>query len=132
MTNPFARKPNIPKPNTPPQPQRPNISLGAQNLLILGGGAVFITLLTTTISLKIYHDSGDIYLDRSRPGFLPKEEENEKDKDKANFSFSDSGEITREVLEEYLVNLRSELDRLNDFGSEPYDATPLSNQSLGI
>lgn len=105
---------------------------GAKNLLILGSASVAIAVLTTTVSLKIYHDSGDIYLDRSRPGFLPEEAENEHDKDDTVYTFPDAGKITSEVLEEYLQNLRIELDRLNDYSSEPYASTPLSDSSLGI
>lgn len=127
MISPFAKK-TTPK----PAPKPSKLSSGAKNLLILGLSATLITVLTVTVSLKLYHDSGDIYLDRSRPGFLPKEEETVKDKDDTDFFFSDSGEVTQEILEEYLQNFRRELNRLNDYGSAPYDATPLSNQSLGI
>ncbi len=48
---------------------------GAINLIIMGLLAVLIAVSTTGISLAIYHNSGDIYLDRSRPGYLPDEEE---------------------------------------------------------
>ena len=48
---------------------------GGKNLVLLGVLAVLIATVTTCISLAIYHNSGDIYLDRSRPGFLPDEEE---------------------------------------------------------
>ena len=109
----------------------PKLSPGARNLLILGASATLITLLTVSISLKVYHDSGDIYLDRSRPGFLPEEKEVEENQDKV-FSFSDSGKITKNTLEEYLQNFRHELNRLNDYSSDPYSAIPLSNESLGI
>ena len=44
---------------------------GARNLLILGCSAIAITAITTGLSLFIYRQTGDIYLDRSRPGFLP-------------------------------------------------------------
>ena len=47
--------------------------LGGRNLLILGIISVLIAVTTTGVSLAIYHYSGDIYLDRSRPGFLPDE-----------------------------------------------------------
>ena len=46
-----------------------------KNLLVLGIIAVGIALATTVVSLVVYHNSGDIYLDRSRPGFLPSEDE---------------------------------------------------------
>ena len=43
---------------------------GARNLLILGCGAIAITAITTSLSLFIYRQTGDIYLDRSRPGYV--------------------------------------------------------------
>ena len=61
---------------------------GGRNLVILGVLAIVVALLTTTISLIIYHNSGDIYLDRSRPGFLPDEEETKNDEpDEKDYSF---------------------------------------------
>ena len=105
---------------------------GGRNLFLLGLGAILITLITTFVSLKIYHDSGDIYLDRSRPGFLPEKEEVESDKDPADFKFSESGSITDEVLDEYLKNLKQEINRLNDFSDEPFGSAPLSDETLGF
>ena len=46
-----------------------------RNLIILGLLSVIIATVTTGVSLAVYHNSGDIYLDRSRPGFLPDEDE---------------------------------------------------------
>ncbi|MBQ7802615.1 hypothetical protein IJ380_02030 [Candidatus Saccharibacteria bacterium] len=112
--------------------EREKLSKGGRNLLILGFGSAFITLLFTFITLKVYHNSGDIYLDRSRPGFLPEKEEVEEDKDDADFSFPDSGKLTKESLGEYLENLKKELDRLNDFSSDPFGPNPLSDETLGI
>ncbi|MBR3594729.1 hypothetical protein IKL45_00620 [Candidatus Saccharibacteria bacterium] len=105
---------------------------GGRNLVLLGIGAILITFITTFVSLKIYHDSGDIYLDRSRPGFLPEKEEAESDKESADFKFPDSGDITNEVLDEYLNNLKQEIDRLNDFSDDPFGSAPLSNENLGF
>ncbi|MBQ6130470.1 hypothetical protein IJI72_02150 [Candidatus Saccharibacteria bacterium] len=110
----------------------PRLNPNTRNLLLLGLGACLITVLTTAVSLKVYHDSGDIYLDRSRPGFLPETEEAEAEKDDSDYAFSDSGVITQEVLDEYLSNLKAELNRLNDFSSDPFGEKLLSNDSLGI
>ena len=104
----------------------------SKNLLLLGLGATLITVIMTSISLKIYHDSGDIYLDRSRPGFLPETEEVEEEKDDIDYVFPDSGSIDAEVLEEYLDNIKTELDRLNDFSSDPFSEELLSDKSLGL
>lgn len=112
--------------------QKPKFPSGSRNLVLLGLGAILITLITTFISLKIYHDSGDIYLDRSRPGFLPEKDEAEKEKDPADFKFSDSGIITPAVLDEYLENLKTEINRLNDFSDDPFSPAPLSDETLGF
>ena len=47
---------------------------GSRNLVILGSVACLIAAVTTSIELVIYRNSGDIYLDRSRPGFLTDED----------------------------------------------------------
>lgn len=105
---------------------------GGRNLVILGVSSIVITILSTTVSLAIYRLSGDIYLDRSRPGYLPDEEEvKEEPTEPLNFSFSDSGPIDRESLEEYLTELQKALDRLDSF-ADPFAPAPLSDGSLGI
>ena len=42
---------------------------GGRNLVLLGVGAITIALITTSISLYFY-SKGDIYIDRSRPGYI--------------------------------------------------------------
>lgn len=107
-------------------------SRGGRNLIILGVGAILITAATTITSLTLYRVSGDIYLDRSRPGYLPDEDEVvENTEASTNYAFSDSGALTDNDLAEYLDELKKVDDRLNDF-SDPYSPTPLSDESLGI
>ena len=112
--------------------EAPKKTNGGRNLLILGVSAVLVTFITTFIALKLYHDSGDIYLDRSRPGFLPEKEETEGDDNPADYTFPETGKLTKEALEEYLTNLKVEINRLNDFSSEPFSPTPLSDETLGL
>lgn len=105
---------------------------GKRNLIILGVGAILITATTTGLSLWIYRTSGDIYLDRSRPGFLPDEDEAKEELPQStNFTFSDTGELNQEELEKYLQELKKLNERI-DAIAEPYSDAPLSNQSLGI
>ena len=101
------------------------------NLILLGVIAVGIAVLTTGISVLVYHKSGDIYLDRSRPGFLPDEEEIKNEPEQEDYKFSDSGEITKEVLDEYLKHYMEELNGLDEY-TEPFSDKPLSDESLGI
>lgn len=116
------------KPTTPPtEAPKPN-----RNLLLLGIISIGIATLTTAVSIFIYHKTGDIYLDRSRPGFLPDEDETKADQEKAkDFNFSSSGSIDPEILQEYLDNYQSQLDALDKL-EKPFSSTPLSDASLGI
>ncbi len=105
---------------------------GGRNLAILGVGSILLAIITTSVSLAMYRISGDIYLDRSRPGYLPDEEEVEKDTNiTTNFTFSDSGTLTAEDLDEYLNALHTLDSRLKNF-DDPYSPVPLSDESLGI
>lgn len=106
---------------------------GGRNIVILGVLSVAISVVLASVSLILYHNSGDVYLDRSRPGFLPDEEEIEDDSkiEKTDFEFSDSGNITGETLDEYLENLLKEIEQLNRF-EKPFDAKALTDETLGI
>ncbi|MBO7561110.1 hypothetical protein J6T21_03745 [Candidatus Saccharibacteria bacterium] len=115
------------------QNNRPPMDKGARNIIILGIVATVITIILTVISMMIYHNSGDIYLDRSRPGYLPDEEEieeNEKEPEDK-YVFSDSGAITDEVIDEFLENLNKNIEGLEKF-IEPFAPQSLSDISLGI
>lgn len=102
----------------------------SRNLLVLGIMSVGIALMTTVVSLVVYHNSGDIYLDRSRPGFLPDENETQ-DLPEQDYSFSSSGALTESDLDEYIKNFQGVIDYIDDLES-PFSETPLSDTSLGI
>lgn len=105
---------------------------GRRNLTILGVLAILITIATTSVSLAIYRLSGDIYLDRSRPGYLPDEDEAaEGPATNDSYNFPDFGELTGAELDKYLEELKAVNQRLDNF-AEPYTPGPLSNESLGI
>ena len=109
------------------------LSKGGRNLIVMAVASIVITLSLTTVSLAIYHYSGDIYLDRSRPGYLPDTEEveiEEKDEE-GDYKFEKSGVITKEVLEEYLQKLQIEVDALNTY-QDPFDDTALSDGQFGL
>lgn len=104
---------------------------GGRNLVLLGVFATLIAIVTTGVSLVIYHNSGDIYLDRSRPGFLPDEEEAEEEKIEEDYVFSRSGKITAEVLDELLKNLDLEVQTIDSYNDQFNEGT-LSDDRLGI
>lgn len=107
---------------------------GGRNLVILGVVSVLIALATTSVSLAIYHKSGDIYLDRSRPGFLPDEEEiedeNEKEEEKE-YDFARDGKLTKEDMEEFIKNLKEEIKAIDEY-KKPFSEEVLSDGRLGI
>lgn len=112
--------------------KRPRLTRGGRNLVLLGTGAMLIAVVLTTISMMIYHNSGDIYLDRSRPGFLPDEEELELEEiEVKDFDFSRTGKISAEVLDEYLENLEAEVKIINSF-EDPFNPESLADERLGI
>ena len=105
---------------------------GGRNLIILGIGSILIAFVMTSISLAIYHNSGDIYLDRSRPGFLPDEEELEQGEEvEEEYEFDKTGKLSEEVLEEYLEHLDEEIKTIDSF-KNPFNTELLSDEYLGI
>jgi hypothetical protein len=106
---------------------------GGRNLVILGVASTLIALLTTGASLAIYHNSGDIYLDRSRPGYLPDESEIEEEgeKEEEEYNFEKSGKLTIGVIEEYLEKLQVEVKAIDAY-DKPFDEDVLSDERLGI
>ena len=107
------------------------MSRGGKNLLILGLAAIVIAILTSSISLIVYHQSGDIYLDRSRPGFLPEESEIEETKKTTNYEFPENVNLTEKVIDNFLENYQTQIDYINSF-SKPYNPNILSDESLGF
>ena len=105
---------------------------GGRNLVILGVVSTVIAMVTTCLSLLIYHNSGDIYLDRSRPGFLPDEEEiKESEIEEEDYSFEKSGKLTAEILVEYLEKLNVEVKAIDSYG-KPFSEDALSDENLGM
>ena len=114
------------------QAPKKKLNRGGRNLISLGVAAVLIAAITSGVSLVIYHNSGDIYLDRSRPGFLPDEEEIEEEtEDEEEYSFSKTGPIDLTVLEEYLNELQVEVEAVDAY-EKPFEEKILSDESFGI
>lgn len=121
-------------PSRPPSRLRNHrkLSRGAKNLIILGIGAVLTSIATTSVSLIIYHNSGDIYLDRSRPGYLPDEAEiDQKADEPSQYEIDKSGKIDSTTIDEYLEHFNTEIKAIDAY-SAPFGAEALSNERLGI
>ena len=106
---------------------------GGINLIILGIISIVIAGATTGISMLIYHNSGDIYLDRSRPGFLPDEEEalEEAENEEDDYDFQKTGPVDLNVIDEYLKKIQEEIDGINA-EEKPFDEKVLSDEEFGI
>lgn len=103
---------------------------GRRNLIILGAGSILIAAITTITSLQIYRATGDIYLDRSRPGYIFEDEKHNEEDDQKE-SFSNEGEINVEVIDEYLNELDTVIERIDD-SADDFSPEPLSDDSLNI
>lgn len=117
-----------------PKAPREKMQKGARNLVILGVLSTAIALATTGVALAIYHNSGDIYLDRSRPGFLPDEEEIEQveqEPQQQEYELDKNAQVTSEAIDEYLQKLQAEIDAINAY-EKPFSSEILSDERLGI
>ncbi|MBQ9019997.1 hypothetical protein IJ096_01605 [Candidatus Saccharibacteria bacterium] len=127
-----SKKPTPPALSKQPSKKPADPPKETPNLIILGIGATLLALITTSVSLYVYHASGDIYLDRSRPGFLPDEAEAEElESQTDNYRFQDTGPTDQKTLEEYLNRIKDYQKDLSDL-PDPYPASSLSDRSLGI
>lgn len=113
--------------------EEPKANNGWRNLVLMALGAILISVVLTVISVAIYHYSGDIYLDRSRPGYLPDTEEVETEEvvEEGTYSFGKTGAVTREVLDEYLEKIQVELEALDEY-VEPFGDEALSDGHFGL
>lgn len=105
-------------------------SHGGRNLIIMGIISITVAVITTSVSLYLYRVTGDIYLDRSRPGFISEGEEHNKEDDRGE-DFSSEGAMTAGAFDKYLEQLDTVTERI-DGSAESFSAEPLSDDSLGI
>lgn len=103
---------------------------GYRNLLFLGAGTLAIAITTSGIALTIYHHTGDIYLDRSRPGFLPEKSER-PDHPSSDYKMTDSTPLTPENLQTFLTEYQQELKKLENL-NPTFSPDPLSSSSLAL
>ena len=112
--------------------EKKKMTHGGRNLVMLGIASTLIALITTGVSLLVYHNSGDIYLDRSRPGYLPDEEEIEEEGEKEEeYIFEKTGKLTAATIEEYLEKMQVEVQAIDAY-EKPFDENVLSDDRLGI
>ena len=106
---------------------------GRTNLVILGIGAIVAAILTSAISLYLYHNSGDIYLDCSLPeADCPSARSDSEENNRDNiYIFPETGNIDERVLDEYLKEFEKTVNKIKKY-DEPFAGNALSDESLGI
>jgi len=115
-----------------PQPEPTPTKSGSRRLAILGIGAVLIALISSGISLVIYTASGDIYLDRSRPGFISDTEKpNPQKPANPTPTFPADGPINQAALDAYLKNLDLLIGEITA-EHDAFSADSLSDEALNI
>ena len=128
MNNDEEKFPTVTELNEQPAPSKK--VHGGRNLIILGFGAAVIAFISTAASLFIYHETGDVYLDRSRPGYIFEDEKHNADDDKKE-QFPNDGPVTAETLDHYLRELDDAAGRIEEL-SDDFSSEPLSDESLDI
>ena len=103
---------------------------GGRNLILLGLISIIIAVTTTAVILFIYRATGDIYLDRSRPGFIA-EGEQHNEEDDSHEVFPNEGPMNQEAFDKNLEELDLLTERI-DGSSDSFAGEPLSDDSLGI
>ena len=103
---------------------------GGRNLIILGLSSIAIAVITTIVSLQIYRATGDIYLDRSRPGYIFEDEKHNEEDDQKEV-FSSEGEVNAAAIDEYLGELDKIIERIDE-SADDFSLEPLSDDSLSI
>ena len=121
-------KPTVTELNEQPASAKKNH--GGRNLILLGLGAAVIAFVSTATSLFIYRKTGDIYLDRSRPGYIFEDEKHNPDDDKVE-DFPNDGPVTAETLDDYLRELDDAIGHIENL-SDDFSSEPLSDESLVI
>ena len=115
-------KPTVTELNEQPAPAKK--IHGGRNLILLGLGAAVIAFIST------YRKTGDIYLDRSRPGYIFEDEKHNPDDDKVE-DFPNDGPVTAETLDGYLRELDDANGHIENL-SDDFSSEPLSDESLLI
>jgi len=115
-----------------PPPAKAPQNYGRYRLVILGVAAILIAFITSSISLYIYTSSGDIYLDRSRPGFISDIDPPTSDGGSSQTTtFPPDGAITENALNSYLQKLDVVI---KDITADPnaFSSDALSDETLNI
>jgi hypothetical protein len=103
---------------------------GKRNLVILAIGTAIIAVSSTAASLQLYRSSGDIYLDRSRPGYISENEKHNEEDDQKEM-FSSEGDIDEDTLEGYLKEYDDIVKRIDD-ASDDFSLDSISDETFGI
>jgi hypothetical protein len=118
------------EPNEVPVVESPK-SNSRYRLVVFVAGAILIAFITSSISLSIYTSSGDIYLDRSRPGFIPDKPSTDNGQTDQTTSFPPEGLITKDALDDYLQKLDTLIKDITA-DHDSFSSSALSDEALNI
>ena len=94
-------------------------------------GVLIIAILMTIINMTLYVVTGTSKLDLSRPGYESvRKEVSSEDKQNQEQSFSSSGPITKELIDEYVKSYRKKEQALKRY--DTFDPTVLDNAQLNL
>jgi hypothetical protein len=119
--------PEVPEINE--QEDAPKKIHGGRNLILLTLAAITFAILAVSASLYLYKSTGDIYLDRSRPGFLP--EKSDRPDEIQEYTFLEEQNPTKDTLTEFLENFNKVREDLK-LTDDAFGDSPLTNESLGL
>ncbi len=105
----------------------------SKNLVLLGLFSVFIAIVFASISIYLYHESGDIYLDCSLPGAdCPNAHNNKNTTSRENsYTLPNFDKLDDKILDDYLKNLKKTTRKLTD-ANNSFNTEQLSDESLGF
>lgn len=94
-------------------------------------GAILLAGALVLVSMRMYYVSGAAQLDLSRPEYVSvRSQINQEKKKKTSDLFDTQGEITEEVLEEFLTIYKDQAAKALDMNAFSNDV--LSDEALGI
>lgn len=88
-----------------------------------------LAVVMVLISMDIYYKSGAFQLDLSRPEYKPVRSQISSDT-KTEDTFASQGEITNEVLDDFLTRYKTEASRASD--AQAFQNDVLSDEQLGM
>lgn len=99
-----------------------------QQIVLFIGGSIIMAFLLVLASMALYASSGAAQLDLSRPGY--KSVQNQVDQNDNFESFSASGPVTKDTLDQFLKLYQKQVKPVDN--ADVFSPDTLDDQALGI